>query len=54
VRLPNRQQAYVPDTKLTGYLLSLVHPVGRSKARFFRRFGFDDSNVEMLQARWLR
>jgi hypothetical protein len=49
MKLPNRTQAYVPERKLTAYLLSLSHPVGGSKARFFRKIGFDESNVEHLQ-----
>jgi len=49
VKLPYRDQAFVPKRKLTGYLLSLSHPVGRSKARFFRRVGFDESNVGEFQ-----
>lgn len=46
MRVPNRDHAYVPERKLTGYLLSRSHPVGTSKARFFRGLGFDESNVE--------
>lgn len=38
--LPNREKAYVPERKLTSYLLSLTHPVGKSKAQFFYRHGF--------------
>jgi len=49
MKLPNRTQAYVPERKLTAYLLSLSHPVGGSKARFFRKVGFDESNVEHLR-----
>lgn len=32
--LPNRERAYIPEAKLVHYLLSLSHPVGKSKARF--------------------
>ena len=31
------------------YLLSLSHPVGKSKARFFRGLGFDESTVNRLR-----
>jgi hypothetical protein len=47
--VPNRDRAYVPERKLRAYLLSLSHPVGRSKARFFRGLGFDGSTVEKLR-----
>jgi hypothetical protein len=38
--LPKGDGAYVDRTKIIDYLLSLSHPDGRSKAEFFRRFGF--------------
>jgi hypothetical protein len=49
VILPNRKIASIPRVKLTNYLLSLEHPVGGSKAKFFRKIGFDDSNVDKLK-----
>jgi len=49
MKLPNRENAYIPTSKLKDYLLSETHPVGRSKAKFFRNFGFDEINVEQLE-----
>lgn len=49
MQLPNRDQAFIPREKLTAYLLSETHPVGKSKARFFRGLGFDDTNVDLLE-----
>ncbi|MEW5931865.1 MAG: DUF6883 domain-containing protein [Gemmatimonadota bacterium] len=46
--LPGAESALVPAPKLSGYLLSPTHPVGRAKARFFRRLGFDESSVQEL------
>ena len=40
MKLPNRDQAQVPQSKITGYLLSTSHPDGRGKARFFSGYGF--------------
>lgn len=40
-----RAHATVDDTKMTGYLLSMAHPYGRSKAAFFARFGFTADNA---------
>lgn len=40
MKLPNWQQAIIPKSKITGYLLSPSHPYGRHKAAFFKRFGF--------------
>jgi hypothetical protein len=49
MKLPNREQAYVPRRKLTEYLLSQTHPVGKAKARLFRCMGFDEGQVERLE-----
>ncbi len=49
--VPNRHQAIIDPVKISGYLLSEIHPVGRSKARFFKRFGFRaDAPEELTQA----
>jgi hypothetical protein len=48
-KLPNAADARVPLAKLTNYLLSLSHPVGGAKAKFFRRLGFDESTVLELK-----
>jgi hypothetical protein len=31
------------------YLLSEMHPVGKSKAKFFRLLGFDSNNADRLE-----
>jgi hypothetical protein len=49
MKLPNREGAFIPSSKLNGYLLSRTHPDGKSKARFFRSFGFNDSNSHLLE-----
>lgn len=49
MKLPSREKAYVPPRKLIDYLLSASHPVGRSKAKFFRSVGFDETNAEVLE-----
>lgn len=50
MKLPNCESAVVPEAKITDYLLSLTHRDGRSKARFFIRFGFSLSSWEDLSA----
>ena len=40
----------VPRRKITDYLLSPTHRVGRHKAVFFRQFGFAAANWELLAA----
>jgi len=48
MKLPNGNAATVDSVKLRSYLLSLTHPAGKSKARFFRRVGFSQSNIGLL------
>ena len=36
----------VPPEKLKEYLLSETHPVGKSKAKYFRSLGFNETNIE--------
>ena len=40
--LPNAERALIDRAKIRDYLLSLHHPVGRFKARFFTSLGFTD------------
>ena len=47
--LPEAESARVDREKLMGYLLSESHPIGRSKATFFRGIGFDASNAALLE-----
>ena len=48
MKLPNRDKVVIPKDKLLKYLLSETHPYGKSKARFFLRLGFRQSNVQTL------
>ena len=47
--LPNSEDAYVPAEKLTGYLLSDTHTIGRAKARFFFSHGYQATAPEELE-----
>ncbi len=47
--LPNRYEAYIPLPKLTDYLLSTVHTVGKSKAKFFMAVGFKIAEAAVLE-----
>lgn len=40
MKLPNYEQAVVPEAKIVRYLLNLASENGQSKARFFLAFGF--------------
>jgi hypothetical protein len=40
MKLKNGSKAIVSSFKITEYLLSSSHPIGKSKAKFFMSFGF--------------
>jgi hypothetical protein len=48
MELPNKAKAQVALEKIVDYLLSETHPVGKSKAKYFRSHGFDDQNADLL------
>ena len=48
--LPNAERAAIDPKKLRGYLLSLTHPVGRFKARFFGALGYSADEWQTLEA----
>ncbi len=49
MQIPNISQPVVPIQKVSGYLLSLVHPAGKSKAKFFISQGFSQENPGTLR-----
>lgn len=49
VKLPNAEHAIIPSDKLTDYLLSKSHLIGRWKARFFFSIGFREEKADELQ-----
>jgi hypothetical protein len=53
VKLPAGERAIVDDAKIRDYLLSLEHPVGRSKAKFFQLMGFTRERCDELQQQLL-
>jgi hypothetical protein len=48
--IPNFERAVIEAHKLTDYLLSQEHPLGRSKANFFQRLGFTRDQPNVLEA----
>jgi hypothetical protein len=48
VKLPNSDNASLPQEKITDYLLSPSHRDGRHKAAFFTAFGFTLENWQQL------
>jgi len=48
MELPNKSRAQVPLEKVTDYLLSETHAVGKSKARYFRSYGFNHETARNL------
>ena len=54
MNLPNGENAIVEERKLSDYLLSETHPVGRAKARYFRKLGFSNKNAKEFKDILLR
>ena len=54
MQLPNCVSAFIEPQKLTRYLLSETHTVGKAKAKFFRALGFNETNVVLLENELLR
>lgn len=48
MKLPAHEQAVVPEEKIVNYLLSFTHGDGRSKAKFFSRFGFSADAADLF------
>lgn len=46
MKLPQIEQATIAERKITEYLLSLTHPSGSSKARYFTHHGFSRDSWE--------
>ena len=49
MNLPNREKAFISRSKIKDYLISPHHTIGRSKAKFFRMYGFDETNMDILE-----
>jgi hypothetical protein len=49
LQLPNKANAHIPRRKLVDYLLSETHAVGKSKAKYFRSLGFNETTVGELE-----
>lgn len=54
MKLPYRKNAIIKREKLTNYLLSLTHEKGKSKAKFFRRIGFNEMSTEEFEKELLK
>jgi len=50
VQLPEAENSVIEPRKLRDYLLSPMHPVGRFKAAFFARLGYNQNDWGALAA----
>jgi hypothetical protein len=50
MKLPNKENAYIPFSKICDYLLSKTHPIGMRKSVFFESLGFSEANAEILES----
>lgn len=49
MKLPYRKNVYIPKEKLTAYLLSQTHAVGRFKSKYFHALGYGELNVSLFE-----
>ena len=49
MRLPNIEEADIPEAKIRDYLLCSTHRVGKTKAAFFESFGFVSERWQELR-----
>jgi hypothetical protein len=49
VKVPRNEDAFVPKKKLSDYLMSETHSVGKKKARYFRSLGYNRANLDQLE-----
>lgn len=54
MELPNKANAFVSIRKVSEYLISETHAVGKSKAKYFRSLGFNEQNVGQFQQGLIR
>ncbi|MCG2461461.1 hypothetical protein K8352_11930 [Flavobacteriaceae bacterium F89] len=47
--MPNNTEAVVDANKITDYLLSDTHEIGKHKAKFFKSFGFDENSPTIFE-----
>ncbi|MFH1115781.1 MAG: hypothetical protein V1792_17870 [Pseudomonadota bacterium] len=48
MKLPKNREITIAASKITGYLLSETHPVGSSKAKYFRALGYSEESAGRL------
>jgi hypothetical protein len=49
MKIPNNKQSMVAENKITDYLLSETHEIGKHKADFFKSFGFNSIDIAQLK-----
>lgn len=50
MKLPNRKNAIIEKRKLANYLLSLIDEDGKPKAEYFRKVGFNETNLKNFES----
>jgi hypothetical protein len=48
MKVPNNEEVIISESKITEYLLSEKHPLGRYKAKFLKSLGFEIDNHEQF------
>lgn len=49
MKLPNGNKVIISPDKLIDYILSETHATGKFKAKFFRKRGFNETNIHLFE-----
>lgn len=49
MKLPYNKNIFIPNEKLTKYVLSETHELGKFKAKYFRKLGLDETNISLFE-----
>lgn len=49
MKLPNSDKVIISKKKLQDYILSETHATGKFKAKFFRKLGFNEENIDFFE-----
>ena len=49
MKLPNNELSIITNEKILDYLLNETHKDGKSKAKFFKSYGFNKQNIDVFR-----
>lgn len=49
MKMPNNFNSFVAEVKITDYLLCHTHEFGKTKAKYFSKYGFTEADVDTFK-----